>query len=77
MGRRLKETVSKEDTQMTKKHMKRWSTSLIIREMYIKTTVKIKMKKKKSTMRFHLTSVRMTIIKKINSWNLPTLLVGM
>jgi hypothetical protein len=52
LATKLNRTFSKKEIQMVKKHMKKYSPSLAIKELQIKTTL-----------RFHLIPVKIAIIK--------------
>jgi hypothetical protein len=55
-AKELNRTLSKEEIQMTKKHMKKCSPSLVIKELQIKIML-----------RFHLTSVRIARVRNTNN----------
>ena len=59
-GSELNKEFSTEEYQRAEKHFKNCSKSLIIREMQINTTL-----------RFHLTPVRMARIKNSGHWQIP------
>jgi hypothetical protein len=56
LANELNKTFSKEEVQMAKEHVKKCSTLLAIKDMRIKTTL-----------RFHLTPVKMATIKNTNN----------
>ena len=55
MGYRSKQRILKEEAQIAERHLRNCSTSLVIREMQTKTTL-----------RYHVTPVRVAMIKNTN-----------
>ena len=55
----MKKHLFKEATQITNRHMKNCSISLVVRKMHIKTTLR-----KNNTLSYHFTLIRIVKIKK-------------